>query len=103
MPDVTVPPADIENQLDYQITMKGENDTSYTPCVALISSPYDPSNAGLESSCQLFWTMPAPEYRPYEYGRPMQLMFSVTRDSYLTQDLLLEMVSWFSFPAFVDE
>lgn len=83
---------DIENQLDYQIAMKGESDTSYTPCVGLICSPYDKNNSGAESSMQLFWVMPPPEYRPYEYGRPMQMLFSATRDSYLTQDLLLEMV-----------
>lgn len=83
---------DMEHQLDYQIAMKGESEASYTPCVALICSPYDQNNSGPESSMQLLWMMPPPEYRPYEYGRPMQMLFSVTRDSYLTQDLLLEMV-----------
>jgi proteasome lid subunit RPN8/RPN11 len=84
---------DIESQLDYQISLKGDNESSYLPCVGLICSPYDASNESPESSYQSFWVMPPPEYRPYEYGRPMQMMFSVTRDSFLTQDLLLEMVS----------
>ena len=84
---------DIESQLDYQIALKGDNESSYLPCIGLICSPYDVSNESPESSYQSFWVMPPPEYRPYEYGRPMQMMFSVTRDSFLTQDLLLEMVS----------
>ena len=86
---------DIENQLDYQIALKGESEATYLPCIALICSPYDSSNESPESSYQCFWVMPPPEYRPQEYGRPMQMMFSVTRDSFLTQDLLLEMVSLF--------
>ena len=91
---------DSENQLDYQIAMKGENESSYIPCIGLISCPYG-SNGTKESSIQFFWVMPPPEYRPYEFGRPMQMMYNVTRDSYLTQDLLLEMVciwlyKWYS-------
>lgn len=83
---------DIENQLEYQVIMKGETESSYTPCVGFICSPYDEYNPGPESSYQSFWVMPPNEYRPYEYGRPMQMLFSITRDSFLTQDLLLEMV-----------
>ncbi|XP_053204278.1 MPN domain-containing protein-like [Panonychus citri] len=35
--------------------------------------------------------MPPNEFKPLEYGRPMQMTYSVTRDSFLTQDLLLDM------------
>ena len=83
---------DLESQMEYQIAMKGESDSTYVPCVGLICSPYDVYNEGLNSSCQAFWVMPPPEYRPYEFGKPMQMIYSVTRDSFLTQDLLLEMV-----------
>lgn len=83
---------DIENQLEYQVIMKGETESSYVPCIGFICSPYDEYNPGPGSSYQSFWVMPPNEYRPYEYGRPMQMLFSITRDSFLTQDLLLEMV-----------
>ena len=84
---------DIECQMEYQLIMKGESDNCYIPCVGLVCSPYDEFNDGFESSYQSFWVMPPPEYRPFEYPRPMMMMYSVTRDSFLTQDLLLEMVS----------
>lgn len=87
---------DIEAQFEYQVTMKGESDSAYLPCVGLICSPYDPilsSNISLDSVFQMYWIMPPPEYRPYEFGKPMHMMYTITRDSFLTQDLLLEMVS----------
>ncbi|KAI1291908.1 MPN domain-containing protein [Halotydeus destructor] len=82
---------DVESQLEYQIAMKGENDSSYVPCVGLICSPYDAYNKGSQSTYQTYWVMPPPEYRPYEFGKPMHMTYSITRDSFLTQDLLLEM------------
>ena len=87
---------DIEAQLEYQIAMKGESDSSYLPCIGLICSPYDQtlsSSISLDSVFQMYWVMPPPEYRPYEFGKPMHMMYTITRDSFLTQDLLLEMVS----------
>ena len=87
---------DIESQLEYQVAMKGESDSSYLPCVGLICSPYDQnlsSSISLDSVFQMYWVMPPPEYRPYEFGKPMHMMYTISRDSFLTQDLLLEMVS----------
>jgi hypothetical protein len=77
--------------MEYQIANKGENDSSYVPCVGLICAPYDVYNDCLQSSFQSYWVMPPPEYRPQEFGKPMLMMYSQTRDSFLTQDLLLEM------------
>ncbi|RWS17346.1 MPN domain-containing protein-like protein [Dinothrombium tinctorium] len=82
---------DIESQMEYQIAMKGESDSSYIPCIGLICSPYDEWNKSPVSTYQSYWVMPPPEYRPQEYGKPMQMLHTVTRDSFLTQDLLLEM------------
>ncbi len=72
--------------------MKGESDSSYTPCVGLICSPFYEYNDGLSATFQVYWVMPPPEYQPHEYGKPMQMTYTVSRDSFLTQDLLLEMV-----------
>ncbi len=86
---------DIESQMEYQIAMKGESDSSYTPCVGLICSPFYEYNDGLSATFQVYWVMPPPEYQPHEYGKPMQMTYTVSRDSFLTQDLLLEMVLHF--------
>ncbi|XP_075733026.1 MPN domain-containing protein isoform X2 [Rhipicephalus microplus] len=82
---------DCNSQLDYQITMKGESDSSYTPCVGLICSPYVKDESCVDAKYLAYWVMPPPEHRPNEYGRPMQMMYNVAQDSFLTQDLLMEM------------
>lgn len=82
---------DIQAQMEYQITMK-EAPGGYTPCVGLICSPHDiRSEEDLSPTFQIYWIMPPPEHLGNHYGRPMQMYYSVTRDLFLTQDLLLEM------------
>lgn len=82
---------DIKNQMEYQIIMK-DSAGGYRPCVGLICSPHDTrSENDLSPSFQIYWVMPPPESLPNHYGRPMQMYYSVTRDLFLTQDLLLEM------------
>ncbi|KAM2567869.1 hypothetical protein TB1_010177 [Malus domestica] len=82
---------DIQTQIEYQIKMK-EAPGGYTPCVGLICSPHDiRSEDDLSPSFQIYWIMPPPEHLGNHYGRPMQMYYSVTRDLFLTQDLLLEM------------
>lgn len=82
---------DIQSQMEHQITMK-ESTGGYTPCVGLICSPHDSRSADdLSPSFQIYWVMPPPEHLMSHYGRPMQMYYSVNRDLFLTQDLLLEM------------
>lgn len=54
---------DIEQQLEYQLILKGDNEASYVPCIGLICSPFDGTNCSSESSYQCFWVVPPPEYR----------------------------------------
>lgn len=83
---------DIQEQMEHQITMMRESPDRYSPCVGLICSPHDiRSEDDLSPSFQIFWVMPPPEHLGNHYGRPMQMYYSVTRDLFLTQDLLLEM------------
>ncbi|GFQ82305.1 MPN domain-containing protein [Trichonephila clavata] len=86
---------DVDSQMEYQITMKGDSDSSYTPCLGLICSPYDNQRPATEADYLAYWVMPPPEHRPHEYGRPMQMIYSIAHDSFLTQDLLMEMVMYF--------
>lgn len=82
---------DIQNQMEHQITMK-ESASGYTPCIGLICAPHDTrTEDDLSPSFQIYWVMPPPEHLANHYGRPMQMYYSVTRDLFLTQDLLLEM------------
>lgn len=58
------PPApsvkDCHDQLDFQIKLLGSNDT-YTPCVGVISAPYDPESHTPESSIIFYWVYPPGE------------------------------------------
>lgn len=82
---------DIQNQMEHQITMK-DAVGGYTPCIGLICSPHDVrTEDDLSPSFQIYWVMPPPEHLANHFGRPMQMYYSVTRDLFLTQDLLLEM------------
>ncbi|XP_074605480.1 MPN domain-containing protein [Brevipalpus obovatus] len=82
---------DIDSQLDYQMVLRGDSDVNYIPCIGLICSSYEPENPRPTSRYQAFWVMPPSEYKPNEFGRPMQMIYSIARDSFLTQDLLLDM------------
>lgn len=81
---------DIECQLNYQSIMY-ESEIQYLPCVGLICSPYDPYNKDYCSSLIAYWVLPPSESNQLEYGKPFHLYYQTTRDSFLTQDLLLEM------------
>ncbi|KOB66305.1 Uncharacterized protein OBRU01_21659 [Operophtera brumata] len=54
---------DCDNQLEYQIKMRGPT----------------------ESSLTFFWVMPPPEQRPTEYPRPLLLQYNLVHDSHLSQ------------------
>ncbi|GFY58428.1 MPN domain-containing protein [Trichonephila inaurata madagascariensis] len=68
--------------------LKPTND-SFKPLVRL--PPYDNQRPATEADYLAYWVMPPPEHRPHEYGRPMQMIYSIAHDSFLTQDLLMEM------------
>ncbi|XP_038207668.1 MPN domain-containing protein CG4751 [Zerene cesonia] len=75
---------DCDNQLEYQIKMRGPSEISYTPCIGVSCSPYNPESPVLESSLTFFWVMPPSEQRPTEYPRPLLLQYNMIHDSHLT-------------------
>ncbi|KAL0849265.1 hypothetical protein ABMA28_013594 [Loxostege sticticalis] len=75
---------DCDNQLEYQIKMRGPSEISYIPCIGVICSPYNPESPVLESSLTFFWVMPPPEQRPTEYPRPLLLQYNMIHDSHLS-------------------
>lgn len=75
---------DCDNQLEYQIKMRGPTEISYIPCIGVICSPYNPESPVLESSLTFFWVMPPPEQRPTEYPRPLMLQYNMLHDSHLS-------------------
>ena len=77
---------DSEAQLDYQIKLLGNSDSSYSPCIGIMSSPY--TSMSNESSLLTYWVVPPPDSLPVEYGRPMQMEYSVVTDPCLSQEVL---------------
>nr|CAG4651627.1 EOG090X020Z [Triops cancriformis] len=85
---------DIDNQLEYEIKMKGSNDTAYKPCIGLICSPYhrmENTDVTVNSSVACYWVMPPSESRPHEVPRPMSMQHSVMSDPSLADDILDQM------------
>ncbi|CAH2243518.1 MPN domain-containing protein CG4751 [Pararge aegeria] len=81
---------DCDNQLEYQIKMRGPSEISYIPCIGVICSPYNPESPVLESSLTFFWVMPPPEQRPTEYPRPLLLQYNMVNDSHLSTHAMEE-------------
>ncbi|XP_054983055.1 MPN domain-containing protein [Sorex araneus] len=82
---------DIDAQMDYQLRLQGSSN-GFQPCLALLCSPYYSGNPGLESKIAPFWVMPPPEQRPSDYGIPMDVEMAYVQDSFLTNDILHEMM-----------
>lgn len=82
---------DIDTQMDYQLRLQGASN-GFQPCLALLCSPYYAGNPGPESKIAPFWVMPPPEQRPSDYGIPMDVEMACMQDSFLTKDVLQEMM-----------
>ncbi|XP_053435644.1 MPN domain-containing protein isoform X2 [Nycticebus coucang] len=82
---------DIDTQMDYQLRLQGSSN-GFQPCLALLCSPYYSGNPGPESKIAPFWVMPPPEQRPSDYGIPMDVEMGYIQDSFLTNDILHEMM-----------
>ncbi|XP_017823331.2 MPN domain-containing protein isoform X2 [Callithrix jacchus] len=82
---------DIDTQMDYQLRLQGSSN-GFQPCLALLCSPYYSGNPGPESKISPFWVMPPPEQRPSDYGIPMDVEMAYVQDSFLTNDILHEMM-----------
>ncbi|XP_022653380.1 uncharacterized protein LOC111247087 isoform X2 [Varroa destructor] len=82
---------DVLKQLDYQLDMRGDNEAQYMPVIGLICSPQGAMDSLTEAELMLYWVMPPPENRPHEVGKAMKMVYAHNQDSFLTQDLLMEM------------
>ncbi|KAK7799532.1 hypothetical protein U0070_013713 [Myodes glareolus] len=95
---------DIDAQMEYQLRLQGSSN-GFQPCLALLCSPYYSGNPGPESKICPFWVMPPPEVgkpeddklrgvdqRPSDYGIPMDVEMAYVQDTFLTSDVLQEMV-----------
>ncbi|XP_021073430.1 MPN domain-containing protein [Mus pahari] len=87
---------DIDAQMEYQLRLQGSSN-GFQPCLALLCSPYYSGNPGPESKICPFWVMPPPEQRPSDYGIPMDVEMAYVQDSFLTNDVLQEMVMLVDF------
>ncbi|XP_053556086.1 MPN domain-containing protein [Bombina bombina] len=87
---------DIEAQMDYQLKLQG-SENSFQPCIGIICGPYFQGNQGVQSTISPFWVMPPAEHRPNDYGIPMEVEVTYTQDSFLTNDILHEMIMLVEF------
>ncbi|GAB0097275.1 MPN domain-containing protein [Sergentomyia squamirostris] len=78
---------DCDAQMEYEIRMRGPTEATYAPIVGIICSPYNEDNPSMESSIVMYWVIPPPENKPSEYGRPMQMSYSVNQDDELSEDV----------------
>lgn len=88
--------SDIRKQLAFQKSMLSIKNglMNYSPCIGIIASPYyRRANYNLTSLMQAYWVMPLLLPNQTDFGRPMQIKYKLVRDAFLTQDLLVEMVS----------
>lgn len=82
---------DIDSQMDYQLKLQGTTN-SFQPCLALICGPYHQGSSNLESKMSPFWVLPPPEQKPNDYGMPMEVEMTYVQDTFLTSDVLHEMM-----------
>lgn len=87
---------DIESQMEYQHQLKGSPNT-FQPCFAIIVSPFICRFPGKTSELQAFYIMPPPEQRPLDYGMPMIVDYTLSHDSFITDDVYKEMVHLIEF------
>jgi len=89
---------DCVDQLDFQIKLLGNSDTSYTPCVGLICAPYMKRAASPESSIEIYWIYPPAENSTsHEMGRPMRMSYSAVTDTCLSEKILQQVDKLISF------
>ena len=80
---------DCFDQLDFQIKLLGGGGVdTYTPCVGLICSPYDPASKSLDSSIVVYWIYPPSESNSQDYGKPMRMSYSAITDPCLSEEVL---------------
>ncbi|CAH1789787.1 unnamed protein product [Owenia fusiformis] len=92
---------DLDCQMDYQIKMKGTGSSSYHPCVGMIVSSFDPANTDVESSIKAYWVMPPPEVwyshayqnKTRDYGMPMDMIFQMKQERFLSESVLSDLRS----------
>ncbi|XP_020377699.2 LOW QUALITY PROTEIN: MPN domain-containing protein [Rhincodon typus] len=82
---------DIDSQMEYQLKLQGTTN-SFQPCLALICGPYHQGSTDLESKIAPFWVLPPPEQKPNDYGIPMEVEMTYVQDTFLTSDVLHEMM-----------
>ncbi|XP_041061112.1 MPN domain-containing protein [Carcharodon carcharias] len=82
---------DIDSQMGYQLKLQGTTN-SFQPCLALICGPYHHGSTNLESKITPFWVLPPPEQKPNDYGIPMEVEMTYVQDTFLTSDVLHEMM-----------
>ena len=79
---------DCFDQLDFQIRLLGNNDSTYTPCVGLVCAPYQPDAKTEQSSIIVYWMFPPGENTHQDCGKPMRMSYSAITDPCLSEEII---------------
>jgi len=84
-------------QLDFQIKLLGQSDSTYTPCVGLICAPYQEEANSSESSIVVYWIYPPPENSNQDFGKPMRMSYSAITDPCLSEEVIQQIDKTINF------
>jgi len=88
---------DCFDQLDFQIKLLGQSDSTYTPCVGLICAPYQEEANSSESSIVVYWIYPPPENSNQDFGKPMRMSYSAITDPCLSEEVIQQIDKTINF------
>merc|ERR1712130_362568 len=88
---------DCFDQLDFQIKLLGQSDSTYTPCVGLICAPYQKDAKTSESSIVVYWIYPPAEGSNQEFGKPMRMSYSAITDPCLSEEVIQQIDKLIAF------
>ena len=89
LPSIT----DCETQLERQMKLLGNCDSTYIPCVGMVNkSNLMSGGKDLDSEHLLFWVTPPNEGLPqFDLGQPMEMVYTMANDKFLSEHVLEQM------------
>ena len=89
---------DIDNQLNYEMIMRGTSEATYSPCFGLIYGTYhEDDDFDNESKMLPFIVIPPHENRQHELSRPVMMNMDIKQDQTLPNGIKDQMIETFSY------
>ncbi|CAO1316903.1 unnamed protein product [Diamesa serratosioi] len=89
---------DIDNQLNYEMIMRGTSEATYSPCFGLIYGTYhEDDDFDNESKMLPFIVIPPHENRQHELSRPVMMNMDIKQDQTLPNGIKDQMIETFNY------